>query len=53
MKVGNKVLGFKFEDHYNHHMDLYIDKVGEIIEIRGNRILVKFPCSNAWCYPKE
>jgi len=62
MKVGDKVLGFEFGEsqdgnvnnfHYSKYMDFYIDKVGEIIEIKGTRIRVEFPHFSAWWYPKE
>lgn len=51
--IGRKVKGFKFEHRwYAPAMDKQIGKIGEIIKIDGDWVLVKIK-GNTWFYPLD
>lgn len=56
MKVGDKILGFKFfysDLSYVKEMDNFIGKVGTIITIIDDTIEIDFNGEGIWWYPKE
>lgn len=59
MKVGDKIKGFKFENiigviRYDKKMDKFINKIGNIVNIYENYIVVDFVLDGyEWCYPKS
>lgn len=59
MKIGDKIIGFKFDDsyacHYTTSMDKYIGKEGTIVDdyIPLDSFIVLFDDGEHWYYPKK